>query len=370
MKFTTSREALLKAITIAQDVITNKSPVSIMSNVLLQTAENKVIVKATNSTVNIITSFGADITEEGELTLFCDKFLTIINSLPVGDIEITSQDNEVKVQTVGKKVKFKIKTLAADKFPIVNPYDLKDSIEVAAKDFKNLIRNTIFAVSTDSNRYIMTGCYLCKMDNLLTMVATDGRRMSVCNCVNFCEDFKAAIIPTKMLSILEKFCSDEGNIKMTTTDKICVIKAGNFEISSNLIDGQYPAWQKVLPQGLDHTVTISKKELEAALKCACIMVQKDGRIQMLIDKGKLEISSPDTDIGSSKQEINAIYDKEPANIALNAGYIADILKVIQAESISIDFAMNDENKVVKALIIRDSESDKANYTHIIMPMTF
>ena len=370
MKFTTSREALLKAITIAQDVITNKSPVSILSNVLLQTAENKIIVKATNSTVNLITSFGAEIEEEGELTLFCDKFLTIINSLPMGDVEILTKDNEVFVQPIGKKVKFKIKSLAADKFPIINSFNSENSIEVAVKDFKNLIRNTIFAVSTDPNRYIMTGCYLCKKDNLLTMVATDGRRMSVCNCVDFNESFTSALIPTKILSVLEKFCSDEGNIQINSTERTFSVKADNFVISTGLIEGQYPKWEKVIPENLDKTITVSKKDLEDALKCASIMVQKNGRVQMKVEQNKLEIASPDTEIGSSNQEISAVYEGESVNIALNALYLSDVLKVIPAESISIDFAINEDKKVTKALIIRESNANKTAYTHIIMPMTF
>ena len=370
MKFTTSREALLKVITIAQDIITNKSPVSILSNVLLQTADNKVIVKCTNSTVKVVTSFGAEIEEEGELTVFCDKFMSIVSSLPMGDVEISSKENEVLVQPIGKKVKFKIKSLAADKFPIINGFVADQVTELSAKDLKNLIRNTIFAVSTDQNRYIMTGCYLCKVENLLTMIATDGRRMSVCNCVDFSPDFTPAIIPTKFLSVLEKFCSDEGNIQMVTTNKTCSVKAGNLEVSTTLIDGQYPMWQKVLPTGLDHSVTVSKKELEDAVKCACIMVQKNGRVQMAVDKGKLEISSPDTEIGSSKQEIAAVYDGDPVEIALNALYLNDVLKVIDSENITIDFAINEEGKVNKALIVRESENNKTSYTHVVMPMTF
>lgn len=370
MKFVTSRDSILKVLGVAQEVITNKSPVSILSNVLLQTADNKVIVKCTNSTVKVVTSFRAEIEEEGELTVFCDKFMSIINSLPVGDVEISSKENEVLVQPIGKKVKFKIKSLAADKFPVINGFVADQAVEISAKDFKNLIRNTIFAVSADQNRYIMTGCYVCKVDNLLTMVATDGRRMSVCNCVDFSPDFTPAIIPTKFLSVLEKFCPDEGNIQMVTTDKTCSVKAGNLEVSTALIDGQYPMWQKVLPSGLDKTVTVSKSELEDALKCACIMVQKNGRVQMAIDKGKLEISSPDTELGNSKQEIAAVYDGEPVNIALNALYLNDVLKVIDAESISIDFALNEDKKVTKALIVRESDNPKTSYTHVVMPMSF
>ena len=204
MKFVTSKDAILRVLGVAQEVITNKSAISIMSNVLLQTDKDnqKIVVKCTNSVISAIGSFGAEIEEEGETTVFCDKFISVINSLPMGDIEIETSENEIVVKPLGKKVRFRIKTLATDKFPIVNGFNPENSIQIAAKDFKNLIKHTSFAVSADSNRYVMTGCYFTKENNLLYMVATDGRRMSVCNCVDFSPDFTSAIIPVKIFSII------------------------------------------------------------------------------------------------------------------------------------------------------------------------
>lgn len=372
MKFTTSREALLKAINFAQEIITNKSPVSILSNVLLQTAENKVIVKCTNSTVKAITSFGAEIEEEGELTIFCDKFLSIINSLPMGDVEVFNSENEVIIQPLGKRVRFKLKSLAADKFPLFNKSDGSGDIKIASKDFKNLIRNTIFAVSTDQNRYFLTGCYVCKDDEtkVLNMIATDGRRMSICKSFNFTADIKAAIIPTKILYVVDKFMNDEGDLIINCNGKEFTVKSSNIEISTTLIDGQFPAWQKVVPSGLDRTITVDKSELEDAIKRAVNMSARNGRIQLFIDKGKIEISSPENEIGSSKEEISADYNGESVNISLNVLYLSDVLKILNTDKISIDFSINEDNKVSKALIIRESDKTETSYTHIVMPMSF
>ena len=372
MKFVTSKDAILRVLSVAQEVITNKSAVSIMSNVLLQTDKdnNKVIVKCTNSTINAISSFGADIEEEGETTVFCDKFVSVISSLPMGDVEVVTGENEIIVKPIGKKVKFKIKTLASDKFPVFNGFNPENSIKIAAKDFKNLIKHTSFAVSTDSNRYIMTGCYLTKEDNMLYMVATDGRRMSVCGCTDFSPDFTSAIIPVKIFSIIEKLCQDEGQIEINTTDKVFYFKAYGYELSSSLIDGQYPAWRKVVPDGLDHTFTVSKRDLEDAMKRTVIMAAKNGRIQMHLDADKMVISTPETENGSSKEEIDAKYSGEPAEIALNAMYLSEVLKVIDCEDISIDFKFNQENKVSSALIVRAADMENTPYTHIVMPMSF
>lgn len=372
MKFTTSKDAILRVLSVAQEVITNKSPVSIMSNVLLQTdKENqKVIVKCTNSTVNAISSFGAEIEEEGETTVFCDKFISVISSLPMGDVEIVTGENEIVIKPLGKKVKFKIKTLASDKFPVFKGFDSEKSIQVKAEDFKDLIKHSSFAVSMDSNRYMMTGCYLTKEDNLLYMVATDGRRMSMCSCPDFSPEFTSAIIPVKGLSIIDRICQNDGVIEIYTTDKSFFFKGYGFEISSSLIEGQFPSWKKVLPTELDHTITVSKADLEDAIKRTVIMAAKNGRIQMILDSDKMVISSPENEVGSSKEEIEAKYSGEPAEIALNAMYLSDVLKVIDSDDISIDFKFNQENKVSSALIVRPVDKENTPYTHVIMPMTF
>lgn len=372
MKFVTSRDALLRVLGVAQEVITNKSPVSIMSNVLLQTdKENqKVIVKCTNSTVKGISSFGAEIEEDGETTVFCDKFLGVVSSLPMGDVEVISGENEVIIKPLGKKVKFKIKTLASDKFPTLHGFNSENAIKLDIKDLRNLIKNTTFAVSTDTNRYMMTGCYFTKEDNLLYMVATDGRRMSICSCADFSPEFKSAIIPTKIFSIIEKISKDEGEVEINVTDKEFFFKGYGYELSTSLIDGQFPAWKKVVPDGLDQTITVSKDELEDAMKRTVIMAAKNGRIQMSFDADKMIISSPENEVGSSKEEIEAQYSGEPVDIALNAMYFSDVLKVIDSDDISIDFKFNEEKKVSSALIVRAAGEEKTSYTHIIMPMTF
>ena len=369
MKFKTNRDSLLNVLSVAQEVITNKSPISILSNVLLQTEENKVIVKCTNSTVNAITSFAAEIEEPGEVTIFCDKLMTVVSSLPLGDVEISSSGIEIIVQPVAKKIKFKIKTQAADKFPIIKNFIQENAIKVASKDFKSLIHNTSFATSTDQNRFIMTGCYICKNDNYLTMVATDTRRMSVCKCVDFNENFTPVIVPKKMLTVVEKFCSDEGDILINSTDKQFMVKSGNLEIITSLFEGKYPAWEKVIPAELDKTVSVSKRDLENAIKTAVIMSAKDSRVEFIVEPGKMTVKTPESEMGSAKEEIAAVYEGDAITIALNVQFLSDVLRVLNSENVSIDFKVNQDNKVSGALLVRENEKKENNYTHIIMPMS-
>ena len=241
MKFTFDRDAMIKEISIAQEIITNKSPVSILSNILIIAENNSLTIKATDSTVKFSTVIPVDIQEEGRTTIFCDKFMSILSSLPSGEIEFIQEDIGVTIKPIAKRVKFQLKSQASDKFPESGTSDNLPFFEIPSKDFKEMIKETIFAVSDDRNRYFMTGVYFVKNGDTLTMVATDGRRLSCDNKTGFSvPDFQPAIIPTKILGCILKNAPDEGNIQIAVVDKSIFVKFANLEFSSVLIEGQFP----------------------------------------------------------------------------------------------------------------------------------
>ena len=156
-------------------------------------------------------------------------------------------------------------------------------------------------------------------------------------------------------------------MEINTSKKEFFFKGFGFEISSSLIDAQYPKWEKVLPSGLDHTITLSKYELADAIKRMLIMSDKDGRIQIAAENDKVIVSSPEMEMGNFKEELSAKYDGAKIEIAMNVLYLSDVLKVIDKDDICIDFKVSEENNVKSAIIVRPADTD-ADYTHIIMPM--
>ena len=196
MKFSFDRDAMIKEISIAQEIITNKSPVSILSNILLIAENNSLVIKATDSTVKFTTTVPVEIQQEGRTTIYCDKFMQILSQSPAGEIEFDQEDIKVTIRPTAKKVKFELKSQTSDKFPEIGTSENLPFFEIASKDFKQMIQHTIFAVSDDKNRYFMTGSYFLKNGENLTMVATDGRRLSCVNKPAYdCPDFSPAIIP-------------------------------------------------------------------------------------------------------------------------------------------------------------------------------
>lgn len=375
MKFTFDKDAMIKEISIAQEIITNKSPVSILSNILLIAENNSLTIKATDSTVKFTTTIPVDIQEEGRTTIFCDKFMSILSSLPSGDIEFIQEDIEVFIKPISKKVNFKLKSQASDKFPEIGTSENVPFFEIPSKDFKEMIKETIFAVSEDRNRYFMTGVYLVKENENLTMVATDGRRLS-CDSKKGLNvpDFQPAIIPTKILSCILKNAPEEGNINIAVIDKSIFVKFGNVEFSSVLIEGQFPNYKKVIPENLTMSFMVNKADLDAALKRTTIMIdRKVSRIIFKITSGMLKLISPESEIGTADEEIPCRYDGRDISMALNFTYVTEPLKVIDSENVIFDFNISEtqgdeEAQITKAVIMHGETS--GDYIHVIMPMNY
>ena len=373
MKFTFDRDAMIKEISIAQEIITNKSPVSILSNILIIAEHNSLTIKATDSTVKFTTVIPIDIQEDGRTTIYCDKFMSILASLPSGDVEFSQQDIEVTIKPIAKRFTAKLKSQTSDKFPEIGTSENVPFFELPAKDFKEMIKQTIFAVSDDHNRFFLTGSYLVKNGDTLTMVATDGRRLSCDNKTGLSiPDFQPAIIPTKILSCVLKNAPDEGNIQLAVVDKSIFVKFANLEFSSVLIEGQYPNYQKVIPENLTMSFMVNKADLDAALKRTTIMVDKKvSRIIFKISSGVLKLISPESDIGTADEEIPCRYDGKDISMALNFTYVTEPLKVIDSENVVFDFNINDTDgdaNITKAVIMRSEPA--GDYIHVIMPMNY
>lgn len=374
MKFTFDRDAMIKEISIAQEIITNKSPISILSNILVIAENNSLTIKATDSGIKFTTTIPIDIQEEGRTIIYCDKFMSIISSLPPGEIEFSQEDIVVTIKPTTKRVKFQLKSQASDKFPEIGSSENVPFFEFSSKDFKEMIKNTVFAVSDDKNRFFMTGVYFEKKDDVLKMVATDGRRLSCVNknAINV-PDFQSAIIPIKILNCILKNAPDEGNLNIAVVEKSIFIKFGNSEFSSTLIDGQFPNYEKVIPNNLTKSFMVNKVDLESALKRTTIMVDKKvSRIIFKISSGVLKLISPESEIGTADEEIPCRYDGKDISMALNFNYITDPLKVIDTEDVVFEFNVDDSNDeestITRAIIVRGEP--KSDYIHVIMPMNY
>lgn len=364
MKFTFDRDAMTKEIAVTQEVITNKNALSILSNIYMSAEQGMLTIKATDSSVSFTTKIPVEIQEEGSTTIFCDKFMSILSQLPSGEISFVQEDVKVTIKPVDKKIKFELKSIASEKFPEISAADNVPFFELPAKEFKQMIVQTYFAVSEDTQRFFMTGVYFKKDNDNLIMVATDGRRLSFISkeIAQGVGDFSPAIVPTKILGCILKNASDEGNIMLAVIDKMIFAKFGNYEFSSLLLDGQFPNYEKVIPDRQNFSMSALKSDLEQALKRTTIMTDKKvNRLLFKISEGNLTLISPDSEIGNATEEIPCNYSGEEVTIAFNHTYISEPLKFLGTERLVLEFT-----EPMRAVTLRPDPA--ADYFHIIMPM--
>jgi DNA polymerase III, beta subunit len=368
MKFIFDKESMIKEISIAQEIISTKNAGSILSNVMISASNNTLTIKATDIKVNYETQIPVQIMEEGITTVYCDKFMGILNSLPEGEIEFdqSSDDSgiDVRIKPVGKKIKFQMKSMSQDKFPEFDSADNVPYFEIPSKDLKEMIEQTSFAVSEDETRYFMNGVYFEKKGDNLNLVATDGRRLSFSskNLLAGINEFPAAIVHPKILNIILKHAPDEGNISVAVVDKMIFFRFGNYKFGSVLLEGTFPNYERVIPENQAHALMVSKTDLVNALKRVALMVDKKaGRLYFNISNGILKIVSQQSDMGSADEEIACEYAGESYTIALNYRYVEEPLRGIDSEKIAFEFT-----EEMKAVTMRpESASD---YFHIIMPL--
>ena len=364
MKFVCDKAVILKEISVAQEIISSRNALSILSNVLISAENNTLLIKATDLKVGFETKIPVSVEDPGNTTVFCDKFLGILRSLPDGEVEFDSSDGRLVIRPTGKKIDFQLKSIAADKFPEIHEIEEDRYFPFPQKDLNEMISETIFAVSDDETRYFMNGVFMEHQEGKLSMVATDGRRLSLIGreVEANVEAFDGVIVPPKILQLIKKLSSGEGNLSLAVSDKNIYVKFDNQRISSTLIEGQFPNYRRVIPESQSQELTVDRLELIEALKRVSLLVeQKSRRVRLELAEGVLTLKSEESEIGVAQEKISCTYQGPAVSIALNYLYLSEPLRVMEDEKVSIRFT--DPSKAISLYPVPEKD-----FFHIIMPM--
>jgi DNA polymerase-3 subunit beta len=363
MKFSCERSVLLKEVAIANEIIASKNAISILSNIYIEAQDDYLVIKATDMKVNFETKVPVDVQEPGSVTVYGDKFFGILNSIPDGELVFDLVESKITIKTSVKRALFQLKCIASDKFPQFTAAGDK-FFEIPIKEFKEMIQETIFAVSDDETRYFMNGVFFEKSEDKFIMVATDGRRLAYISKAAGAgvEDFGGIIVPPKILTILMKRAGDEGMVSISITDKTIFIQFGSYKLSSVLIEGQFPNYRKVIPENQEHSFTFKRLDILDALRRVSLLVeQKSHRVYLGVKPGTISVYCEENEIGNAREEIPCQYEGEEVSIALNYRYIEEPFKVMNDEDISIYFS--DPTKTISIMPVPQKD-----FFHIVMPM--
>ena len=369
MQFIINKNIFLKGLTKIQGIIEKKHTMPILSNVLIETKNDEIIITATDLEVGIRSKYKSKTIEEGSVTVSAKKLFEIIKELPNEEINFNSKNN-FWVEIICSKSIFNLVGLSPDEFPKFPNLELIIN-SIDKNDLSEMIEKTIFSVSNDESKFNLTGIYI-KSDNLnsinnLIFVATDGHRLSMIqkNSSELLDDryHDGFILPRKGIIEISKLLE-------TIDDKINIgVSDNNFSVSNDdttlimrMIDGDFPDYKRVIPEQGKNTAIINKDLFLHALRRISILSnEKTKGIKINLKKDLLVLTSSNQDLGDAKEEINIIYDGDEISIGFNSKYIIDILQVIKSENIIFNLKDNISPG-------RISPEDDDNYISVIMPM--
>ncbi len=365
MKFTVSREALVKPLQLVAGVVERRQTLPVLSNVLIVLENGQLSLTGTDLEVEIvarITLVGDS--ENGETTVPAKKFLDICRALPE-DAEIQFSLGEQKATVKSGRSRFSLSTLEANEFPSVEPGSNDLSIRCKQKEIKRLIDRTSFAMAQQDVRYYLNGMLWEVRPNELRAVSTDGHRLAMCTrqVPADVSEVIQAILPRKGVIELSRLLHEgEEDVELVLGANHLRASTPDFTFTSKLVDGKFPDYERVLPKGGDKIVIGDRSDLKQAFARTAILSNEKYRgVRLMLDEGQLTIVANNPEQEEAEDVVSVDYSGDSLEVGFNVSYLQDVTNVIDTESIKI--TLSDSNS--SALIEEPENSDSA---YVVMPM--
>lgn len=360
MKFKAEKNTLMNGIQIVQNVISTKSALPILSNILIESQQNGLRLTATDLDIGISCVIPVDIQEVGAITIPAKRFNDIIKELPSDNVNITTKKNNLVVIET-ESCQFKIMGLAREEFPKLPELKDKEVTKLEQAGLKQMLGLTSFAVSIDETRYILNGILFKINKNNLTLVATDGKRLAIMEKKLKQELDKEAsfIIPLKTIHELNRNLKDEGELSLILGNNQVLFDLGNVIVISRLIEGEFPDYKQVVPAPSNNVMKTERDKFLLAVRRASLLSTPDYQaVKLELFKNKLVLSKSTPDIGESREELPVEYQGKELAIGFNPAYLIDVLKNLSIDSVELELTDSEKPGVIRT----------NGYVYIVLPM--
>src|ERR1700726_1346431 len=370
MKLTIERAALLKALSHVQSVVERRTTIPILSNVLLHAASGKLSLSATDMDLEIVERVPGRVEREGRTTAPAHTLYDIVRKLREGaqvELETLGERNEMVLRS-GRST-FTLACLPPEDYPVMSAGELAHHFTLSAVELRTLIDRTRFAISTEETRYYLNGIYLHATKSnevpVVRAVATDGHRLARVEMTapEGAAGMPGVIVPRKTILELRKLVEEgdeEVQIALGDTKIRCAV--GEAALTSKLIDGTFPDYDRVIPVNNDKILEVECKEFADAVdRVSTISTERSRAVKLAIDRGTLTVSATSPENGTAIEEVEVRYQSTPIEIGFNSRYLLDITEQIVGEWVV--FAMAD---AASPTIVRERAETSALY--VLMPM--
>ena len=365
MKATIERATLLKSLGHVQSVVERRNTIPILSNVLIEARDDGSIrLMATDLDLQVDESIPANVSQSGATTVSAHTLFDIVRKLPDGSqVELTAAEG--KMQVVAGRSRFNLSTLPRDDFPVIAEGELPTRFELPAATLRQIIEKTRFAISSEETRYYLMGIFLHVIDDQLRAAATDGHRLArvTVGKPDGADGMPDVIVPRKAVAELYRLLEElEGTVEISLSPTKVRFGLGSAVLTSKLIDGTFPDYNRVIPTGNDKLLKLDPKSFSAGVdRVSTIASEKTRAVKMAVDRDKITLSVTSPENGVATEEIPADYGNDGLEIGFNARYLLDILGEIDGDTVEVHLA-----DAAAPTLLR--ENDKSNALYVLMPM--
>jgi len=364
MKFSVNRELLLKPLQQVAGVVERRQTLPVLSNLLLQVSGNQLSMTGTDLEVELIGRLEVVTPEDGEITVPARKLVDICREIPEkADIEFSLNENRLQIRC--GRFRSTLSTLPAVDFPSVDQSSPEMTAEMDSKSFKKLLDQTAFAMAQQDVRYFLNGMLIELGNNHVRAVATDGHRLAMSDLEQEGIDgpTKQVIVPRKGVIEIQRLLQEvEDRVAVSIGSSHLCVTTSMFTLTTKLVDGKFPDYDRVIPKDGDKVVLADRQELRQALSRTAILSNEKFRgIRVSISTGQLQLSANNPEQEEAEETVSVDYQGDSLEVGFNVSYLQDVLGVIGNDKVRL--TLHDANS---SAVLEDPEREDAVY--VVMPM--
>jgi DNA polymerase-3 subunit beta len=361
MKFRISKEAFLDGLQKVQHVVSSRTTLPILSNVLLVARDGRLRFTTTDLDVGITGSVEAEIEKEGATTLPAKRLVSIIRELPASEVEV-SVDSKNHASIRSGPSYFKIIGLGETEFPPLPDFEGAKEFRISQPVLRDGLKKTSYAISNDETRYVLNGIYASFREGKLTLVATDGRRLAMADSdLEFPASHETdIIIPTKAVQELQRLLGDAGEVVVKLNENQISFAIGDSLLASKLIEGNYPNYRQVIPGDSNERVVISREALlETVRRVSLLSSDKSNSVKLVFSENHIEVTANSPDVGEAQESMDVAYTGPNMQIAFNPEFLQAPLRALDTENVYLDLIDEMSPGVLRI---------EGSFLYVLMPM--
>jgi DNA polymerase-3 subunit beta len=358
MELVVRKNDLLRELQLFQGIVERKNTIPILANVLMEAKGDEVRFLATDLEVGLRSQCAAAVAKGGALTLPAKKFYEIVKSLPETDIRIAEDKGGVKV--AADRFDSRMQTLPREDFPTLPEHAGTSGAPRATLPraaVKEMVAKTAFAITGEDTRYFLNGALFVLRPDEMSLVATDGHRLALVTVARGGgaaergggEDEVKAILPKKTLGELSRLLQEgDADIQYERGENHLFFDVGGRLLISRMIDGQFPAYERVIPKGNDKKIEFERDRLTSAVKRVALLSNERSRaVKFQIENGRVDVTSSSPDLGEAKETLPVEFTGSPMQICFNAQYVLDFLSAVSTDVVSLELKDEVSQAVMK-----------------------